>query len=158
MDSAIRSRQADTLLLVARRNDSLSPAGRRLFLLSIAVISFGIAVALGLHGAWFVLPFAGAEIVVLALAFWLIERHAGDVETLRLQGDTLLLERRRGGRCERHEFNRAWARLEVRRGRGGRAAGLALRSHGRAVDFGELLTEEQRLQVAGELRRRLGGN
>ncbi len=158
MDLAIRSRQGDDFLLVAKRNNSLSPAGRRAFLLSIAVISFGIALALGLHGAWLVLPFAGLEIALLAAAFWFVERHAGDVETIRLQGDTLLVERRCAGRAERHEFKRAWARVELRRGSGGRPAVLALSSHGRSVDFGELLTDEQRLEVAGELRRRLGGN
>jgi uncharacterized membrane protein len=158
MNLAFRSRQGDDFLLVAKRNDSLSPTGRRSFLLSIAVISLGIAIALGLHGAWFVLPFAGLEIALLAAAFWLIERHAGDVETIRLQGDSLLVERRCAGRAERHEFKRAWARVEVRRGRGGRPAVLVLSSHGRSVDFGELFTDEQRLKVAGELRRRLGSN
>lgn len=156
MELAIHSPLADDYLFVAKRNDSLSSVGRRSFLLSIAVISFAVALALGLHGAWFVLPFAGVEVAVLAVAFWYVERHSGDVETIRLRGHTLSLERCCAGRAERHEFNRAWARVEVRRGRGGRPA-LALRSHGKAVHFGELLTEEQRLVVAGELSRRLGG-
>ncbi|MCA3135906.1 MAG: DUF2244 domain-containing protein [Rhodocyclaceae bacterium] len=155
MELAILSPLAGDYLFVAKRNDSLSPAGRRAFLLSIAVISFAVALALGLHGAWFVLPFAGVEIVMLAVAFWIVERHAGDVETIRLSGHSVLLERRRAGRAERHEFNRAWARVEVCRGRGGKPA-LALRSHGKAVQFGDLLTEEQRLVVAGELIKRLG--
>lgn len=158
MDAAFNSRQGDDFLLVAKRNDSLSPWGRRAFLLSIAFISLAIATALGLHGAWFVLPFAGLEIALLAVAFWLVEKHAGDVETIRLSGESVCIERRRGSRSERFEFNRAWARLEVEPGRGGRPRALALRSHGRRVGFGELLTDEQRFEVAGELRRRLGGN
>lgn len=156
MELAIHPPLADDYLVVAKRNDSLSPMGRRAFLLSIAVISLAVAVAMGFHGAWFVLPFAGLEIALLAAAFWYVERHAGDVEIIRLRGHSLLLERCSAGREERHEFNRAWARVEVRRGRGGKAA-LALRSHGKAVCFGELLTDEQRLVVAGELSRRLGG-
>jgi uncharacterized membrane protein len=34
--------------------------------------------------------------------------------------------------------------------------GLAMRSHGRQVEIGDFLTDDQRAAVADELRRRLG--
>ena len=59
-------------------------------------------------------------------------------------------------RVERFEFNRYWAQLVVRepvaRPR------LALRSHGREVEFGRYLTDRQRLELARVLESRLGAH
>ena len=141
-------------LLVSRRNDSLSPSGRRLFFGSIVVVSLAIASFWALNGAWYVLPFAVVEMVVemavLYGAMTLIERHAGDFESIRLCGDSVLVEQRRRGCLSRHDFNRYWVQLVVSDAGGGR---LVMRSHGREVAFGELFSQDQRLAVASELRR-----
>ena len=95
-------------LLVSRRNDSLSRSGRRLFFGSIVVVSLAIASFWALNGAWYVLPFAVVEMAVLYGAMTLIERHAGDFESIRLCGDSVLVEQRRRGCLRRHDFNRYW--------------------------------------------------
>mgnify|MGYP002778435985 CR=1 FL=1 len=53
------------------------------------------------------------------------------------------------------EFHRSWAQLVVRRVGPGQRYDLALRSHGKEVRFGSFLTDEQRLEVAATLRKRL---
>ena len=137
-------------LLVSGRNDSLSPSGRCLFFGSIVVVSLAIASFWALNGAWYVLPFAVVEMAVLYGAMTLIERHAGDFESIRLCGDSVLVEQRRRGCLSRHDFNRYWVQLVVSDAGGGR---LVMRSHGREVAFGELFSQDQRLAVASELRR-----
>ncbi|MBI1395462.1 MAG: DUF2244 domain-containing protein [Betaproteobacteria bacterium] len=141
--------------LICRRNDSLSPRGRRLFFASIVVVSFGIAIAWWFRGAWVVLPFAVIEMAVLYIALRVLESHAGDCEMVSISDDRVVVERYERGRRSRHEFNRYWAQLVVRRLGPGDRCGLALRSHGKEVGFGDYLTDEQRLTVASELRRRL---
>jgi len=148
-------RNATSYHLVARRNDSLSPQGRRTFFASIVAVSLTIAVFWAVQGAWYILPFAVVEMAVLFVALVIVERHAGDYESVSIDGDRVLIERFDRGRATRHSFDRHWAQVIVlHEGPGGRC-GLRVRSHGREVSFGEFLTDQQRLQVAAELRRRL---
>ena len=102
-----------------------------------------------------ILPFAGLEVLVVYLAFRCLERHAGDFESLSIQDDRVLIVRRERGEVSRHEFNRYWAQVVLQPSRWGRQVVLALRSHGRQVEFGRHLTEEQRVEAARTIRTRL---
>ena len=141
---------APEYVLIARRNDSLSPSGRRLFFVSIVFVSLAIASLWAFNGAWYVLPFSVLELVVLYVALKLVERHSGDFESIQVAGDRILVEQRRRGRVSRHEFNRHWVQLVVTDAARGR---FAMRSHGREVTFGEFLSNDQRSAVTSELRR-----
>ena len=154
MDCADAGRTGE-FLLIARRNNSLSSAGRAVVLGSLIVVCFAISLAFAFHGAWLVLPFAGAEMFVLFLAFRLIGRHAGDFESIAIAGDRVLVERWDGGSVSRYEFNRYWAQVVVHRGGPAGKATLALRSHGREVEFGQHLTEDQRDALAQRLKQQL---
>ena len=140
-------------LLVARRNNSLSSAGRNLVVGSLAAISLVISLAFALQGAWMILPFAGLEVLVVYVAFRCVERHAEDFESLSIEGDQVLIVRRERGEVSRYEFNRYWAQVVLQPGR---QVVLALRSHGRQVEFGRHLTEQQRCRMAGIIRAELG--
>ena len=77
----------------ARRNNSLTSSGRLLVFGSILAVSLGIALAFTvLHGAWPLLPFAGAEMVALFLAFRHIECHARDCERVTIEDGRLIVE------------------------------------------------------------------
>lgn len=141
--------------LILRRNDSLSPAGRRWFFISILLVSFGIATGWAVNGAWYVLPFAGLEMAVLYLALVVLARHGEDRESIAVDGNRVLVEQTRMGRSVRHEFSRHWAQVVL--ARSGRKNALRMRSHGREVEIGAFLTDAQREAVAKDLRRRLGG-
>ena len=149
------ARESVGFTLVARRNNSLSPNGRIAVLGSLFLLSFLISLAFALRGAWLILPFAGLEMFVLFLAFRCIARHAGDFESLSIQGDRVLIERWERGEVSRYEFNRYWAQVVLEAPGPGRRAVLALRSHGRQVEFGRHLTEEQRSALAGAIRDQL---
>jgi uncharacterized membrane protein len=144
-----------SFLLVARRNSSLSPRGRRIVLGSFVAIALAISLVFAFHGAWLILPFTGAELIVLYLAFRVMERHAGDYESIAINGDRVLIEQWERGRVERHEFSRYWARVVYAPSVAGRGDLLAVRSHGRQVEFGRHLTEDQRREVARTLKHEL---
>ena len=135
----------------ARSNNCLTASDRILAFGFIALVSLGIAFVFACLGAWPILPFAGLEVLVLYVAFRYVERHARDYERLTISGDVLRIEVAEVGRVQRFEFNRWWAQV-VYEHDGSR---LALRSHGREIEFGRHLTNEQRLVVAGALRRQL---
>ena len=104
---------AGAYTLTAKRNNSLTTAGRCLIFGFIFVVSFGISMAFAAFGAWLVLPFAGLEMLVLFLAFRYIERRSDDYERLTLNGDKLLLERVERGKLRQFEFSRYWVQVGV---------------------------------------------
>jgi uncharacterized membrane protein len=136
---------------VARRNNSLSSTGRILVFAFLFMVSAGIAGAFALLGAWMILPFAGLEMLVLFLAFCYIDRHAADFERIAIAGDRVRVELFEAGQAKSHEFNRCWAQVVASPG----GARLALRSHGREVEIGRHMNDEQRIGLARELGRQL---
>jgi uncharacterized membrane protein len=147
--------EAPGFTLVARRNNSLSSSGRYFVLGSLVLVSLTISLGFVVHGAWPVLPFWGLEMVALYLAFRQVERHAQDFERISIRGDRVLIEKNEARRLTSYEFNRCWARLVVQPHAGGGHVKVALQSHGREVEFGRHLTDDQRLEVARTLRQEL---
>jgi uncharacterized membrane protein len=139
--------------LTACCNRALTPYGRWFALGVICLTTLGVAASVAAHGAWPVLPFAGLEVLGLAAAFYVISRHDGDYERLTIREFEVRFERCSRGRVSQFEANRHWAQL-ICQMRGSRCR-LALRSHGRQVDIGRLLNDEQRIRWANELRGRL---
>lgn len=140
-----------TWSLTTARNNSLDSAGRRIAALVIAAPCLGIAVGMTVLGAWPVLPFAGLELAAVAAAFRIIALHAGDRERVRLVADRLEIEQVEGTRTRSYGFNRYWAQIVC--AADGRR--LAVRSHGREVEFGRHLTARQRIEAARQLRSEL---
>jgi uncharacterized membrane protein len=144
--------RAAEYVYTARRNNSLSFSGRWLVFGFTVMVSFGIAVGFAVVcGAWPVLPFAGLEMLVLYAAFRYMDRHASDYEQITISGARVEVEVREGPRVTRHELDSYWAQLVC--ADDGRR--LALRSHGREIRVGRHLCEEQRLEMARDLRREL---
>lgn len=140
---------------VTRRNNSLSPGGRRLVLGFLAVHVLAISLGFAFSGAWLVLPFGGLDVLLVVLAFRYMERHAADYESLSLGEDTIVIERGQLGRTRKFEFNRHWAQVDYQEPRGMDSGKLVLRSHGTDVEFGIYLTDKQRADVACRLKEHL---
>jgi uncharacterized membrane protein len=139
--------------VVARGNNSLGREQRWGVFAALAAISLLLASVFAWVGAWPVLLYSAAEMVLLGLAFYVVERRAQDWERLTVDGDRVIVERQRAGRHERHEYNRFWVRIDYGEDRFGSPARLTLRSSGAALNFGEALPASQRRALARELRR-----
>ncbi len=153
---AVQSIPVETHYCVSsQRHDSLGARGRRRVFAALCAFSVGLALTFAAFGAWLVLPYSMLEMVVLFLAFSWIGRHAGDWERLRVDGDRVVIECKRGGVVSRHEFNRCWTRLEADRGHSGRLRRLAICSAGKRVPVGDDLSAAERNVVEKNLRRAL---
>jgi uncharacterized membrane protein len=141
--------------ITARPNCSLPPAGKVRLLALIATISLLISIAFGFAGAWMVLPFAGLELLALAFAFYIIHCHAEDYESITIDGDRLAVERRDVHHVSQMEFHRYWVHVLLRMNQGGEQR-LWLRSHGQEVEVGRYMSNEQRLALAQQLKKRTG--
>lgn len=117
-----------------------------------AIAPLGAAVPAGLFtllGAWPVLGFMGAEVLLL---LGMVATHrrwsAAATETVMLTAGRLTVMRSngRGGR-ERAELEPYWTRLDMEE-RAGIAPVLRLVERGRAVEIGRFLSEAEKRQLA----------
>ncbi|HEX5128521.1 MAG TPA: DUF2244 domain-containing protein [Usitatibacter sp.] len=138
---------------LSRPNRSLGPWARRGALLAIAATTLGVAAGAVTFGAWPVMPFAGLEVALVALAFRVLGRHDADFERLEVGDHEVTVEARNAALHTRFVAHRQWARLVLRE-RGGRCT-LGLAYAGRTVPLGRMLSDEGRRALADRLRGRL---
>lgn len=138
---------------LSRPNRSLGPRTRRWVLAAIAATTLGIAAGAAALGAWPVMPFAGLEVALVALAFRVLDRHDADFERLEVGEHEVRVESRDAAKLTRFVAHRQWARVVLRQ-RGARCT-LGLAYAGRTVPLGRMLSDEGRRQLAENLRGRL---
>lgn len=135
-----------------QRNRSLSARQLGLAYGLQCCLSFSVALAIALQGAWYVLPFSLLEMTLLACAFLYYLRHAGDHEHIALGENFLLVERVCGGRSEEIRLDPRHTRILPQQ-RGRRL--IRLQAGAACVDIGRFVAETRRRQVAIELRDKL---
>lgn len=142
--------------IVAKPNCSLSRQGMYIVVGIVAFFSLAIALAFSLMGAWLVLPFAGAEMILVAGAFYYMQCHANDFESITIIGDELSLDKRDYKHTSRVVLNCYWAKvLLVKQPSGDHA--LLLKSHGKEYEFGKrLMHDEDKVALAKQLKQRVG--
>lgn len=140
-------------LLVTKPNRSLGVAARRWALAAIAATTLGVAGGAALIGAWPVMPFAGLEVALVAIAFRILARHDADYERLEVGEHEVRWEAREADRHMRFVAHRPWARVEVLSS--GARCTLRLAYAGRAVTLGRMLSDEGRRRLAESLRGRI---
>jgi uncharacterized membrane protein len=116
-------------------------------------VSAAIAIGFAAFGAWPVLPFAGLEVLVLALALMYYRRRARDGERIVIRGDRVEVTCVRRARESRQEFQRHWTQVRLERdARGWYGSRLTVGSHGRYVEIGALLNDDERLDLYNRLK------
>ena len=134
---------------------SLGPAGVRWVAGSLCVLSAGISTGLWLAGAWPVIGFNGAEIVLTMLLLRRNVRAARARETLQLSQSGLRIVRTdmQGCRSE-HRLDGAWL-TAVLEERPGRTPGLFVSSRGSQVEVAAELGETEKRALAWSLQQAL---
>jgi uncharacterized membrane protein len=142
-----------TFVHCSRPNRSLGPAAQRWVLAVIAATTLGVAAGATAFGAWPVMPFAGLEIALVALAFRVLRLHDADFERLEIGEHEVRVEARDARTVTRFVAHRPWARVVLREN--GARCTLRLAYAGRTVPLGRMLSDEGRRQLAESLRGRL---
>jgi uncharacterized membrane protein len=126
-----------------------------LTLLFIGLLTVPFAVAFLMKGAWLILPFVLLQILAFAGIFAALYRGRGDCDVVQVDGDRLVITQRRRGRETRNTFSTCWLSVRIER-RGRVPARVWVGSHGRWIEIGEQVGEEQRLAFAARLRKTIG--
>jgi uncharacterized membrane protein len=138
-------------------NCSLTPQGARLFVGSLAALTFAVAGFFALQGFWPVLPFAGLEIGLLAWAVHTSMRRGSEREVIVVSDADVVIERQAPSGSRRTVFPRHWARVTLRDPQQARyPSRLTIESHGRACEVGRFLTEDERRSLAARLVQLVG--
>jgi uncharacterized membrane protein len=140
---------------------SLSVRGALVFFGSVCFVTFAVAGVATLLGFWPVLPFAGAEMLLLGWALHSNMQRRFQREIIHITETEVVIEQSDsiGGRANprRIVFPRHWSRVKIRRPKSPlHRSQLVIESHGHRREVGKFLTEEERLQLADELRQLVG--
>lgn len=139
--------------IVVRPNRSLTRRQLQLVFLVIAGICLSIASVFAVLGMWPVLPFAGAEVIAVGIGFYLSAVGGRETEVVSVNSDEVAVEKGRRRLTQRWVTQRAWAQIRLLPPRiRWYPTRLVIRSHGKEVELGGFLNEDERRQLAGELR------
>lgn len=146
--------------IIARPNNSLSPEGSLKLVVVLAIIAFVVALSFVHIGAWLVLPFAGLELAAFSYAFYYVYLHSGDFESIAIEDDRIIVEKRSFREISVTEFQRYWTQVSVRHIAGSKGIvsknALFISSHGKEIEFGKhFINDEQRLELANTLKQKL---
>lgn len=138
---------------VIRPNQSLSWRSALRFYAAISFCCLGIGITFALHGFWPVLPFAGLEVAVLGVAFYLCLSRSQMCEVISVNAEVVSVEKGRRQPQEHWQCPRAWARIRLQRSRiAWYPQQLAVAFQGKQVVIGEFLNESERCALAAELK------
>ena len=132
-----------------------APAWRQIrwFFLCIACTSLTVAASFAAMGFWPILPFAGLEIGALGVALYVTAKRAEIREVVSVDADRIKVARGRRRPEQRWEFQSVWTQVQLESPVSKLyPSRLVIRSHGRELELGRFLVEEERQQLAGELR------
>jgi uncharacterized membrane protein len=131
---------------------SLGPHGFLVLMVALGAMSFVAGMVFVLAGAWPVMGFFGLDVLLVYLAFRLNYRSGRLYETIDVTAAHFVLTRvHPSGREERFECNPYWARVSLSERPDGRTV-LSIVSRGTELVFGRFLTDDERRDLASELK------
>ena len=136
-------------------NSALTANNKIKVVVLLAMIPMLIGIGFSLIGAWLVLPFVRLEIFALALAFYYINNHEADYESICIVGDSLVVERCMAQQVSQDVISPYWVKVLQHMLPNGELH-LYLQSHGKEIEVGRYLTREQRELLAKQLKQRTG--
>ena len=152
--SMIQYKEGEFKEFIIKPNNSLSWKGNKIFFLMLFFISFVIAFSFAMAGMWLILPFAGLEMILLgsALTFCYIKNSQCEIVKIDENNVSVSLIKSRNKKvfgCSKY-----WAKFILNKPRlKGYPHKLVLRSAGREMEIGALLTDEERIKLAGMLKK-----
>ena len=88
----IQEENGKTTRLIVKANQSMSWRANMYLAASLGCICMGIAIGLATFGLWMVIPFAGAEIVLIVVCLYLTLKRLSRKEVITLNNEAIRLE------------------------------------------------------------------
>ena len=118
----------------------------------ICFVTLSVAIFLAFHGLPLVLPLSGIELLLLGFALYSTANQGKSQEVVTIKHDAIVFEAGRNYPESSHEFQRPWAKIVLERPwHAWYPSKLLIRSHGRQIEVGKFLNEEERKGLAEQL-------
>jgi len=146
--------------IIVRPNASLTLYHALLFFTGIALVSLIIGVRFMLLGAWFILPIAVLELLLLAFCLKCVLQSNQREESIRIAPDKVLLTRQDAQSQQTHTLSRHWLRVVDEQDANSedndwQPHRVFLRSHGQSHEVGSFVNNAEKRELAKLLRQAL---
>ena len=130
---------------IVKPNQAISWRSLMLVYLLISAVTIIIGITFYSMGMTLVLPFSGLEILALGAALYTCAWRGEVQEVISIDKDNITIETGRQRPEQREIFMRAWAKVILERSwNSWYPSRLLIRSHGRQVEIGRFLNEQER--------------
>jgi len=144
---------------IVKPNQAISWRSLMLVFTLISTVTIAIGIAFYSMGMTLVLPFSGLEILALGAALYVCACRGGVQEVISIDRDNITIEVGRQYPQQRAVFRRAWAKVILERPwNSWYPSRLFIRSHGRQIEIGRFLNEQERQGFALMLSDTLNSN
>jgi len=134
----IQEENGKTTRLIVKANQSMSWRANMYLAASLGFICMGIAVAMATFGLWMVIPFAGAEIILIVVCLYLTLKRLSRKEVITLNNEAIRLEfSRLSYHCTDNVFE---------------VGELSVSAHGKRYALGRSLNREEKKELYTELK------
>lgn len=152
IDTDVHPGNGDAVLTL-KPNKSLSWKQTKLVFLFFACCLFALTLYFVLHGAWLVIPFTGLELLVLGMGLYLQSCWAAQKQIITVDDREVRISSERRGELPL-SFPLHWFQIKLlSNSQSWYPNRLIVGSHGRFIEIGSYLVEEERERVAEQLHR-----
>jgi len=133
-------------------NNSISLNGSLIFITLIGCISLSIALGFLFKGYWIILPFAGLEMILLAVMLLYCCHNNSMYEKIQIYEDKVNISSKYRRNKGFFEVNKYWASVVLNKPKlKGYPHRLFVRYKGREMEIGVMLEDKERLELAAML-------
>lgn len=120
---------------------------------SLACVCLGIALAMAVHGMWMIIPFAGAEVVLIVVCLYLTLKRLSRIEVITVDDKAICLEWGYNHPDLTVNLPRRWSRLAYSCADSPFEVGdLSVSAHGNRYALGRCLNREEKKALYTELK------
>ena len=148
---SVEEKSNSNYLITLSPNSSLTGIYRIIFLASISFICVGIATVFYFFGAYLILPFAGIEIAILLIAFYLSFKWSSRKELIYISQEAVKIEKAIHKAEYLWEEFRTFTSFQIEKD-ANKSLRLSFRSKGDDVIVGDFLNEDDKNILINEIR------
>ena len=148
---SIEEKSNSNYLITLSPNSSLTGMNRVIFLASISFICLGIATVFYFFGAYLILPFAGIEIAILLIAFYLSFKWSSRKELIYISQEVVKIEKGIYKAEYLWEEFRTFTSFQIEKD-ANKSLRLSFRSKGDDVIVGDFLNEDDKNILINKIR------
>ena len=148
---SVEEKSNSNYLITLSPNSSLTGIYRIIFLASISFICVGIATVFYFFGAYLILPFAGIEIAILLIAFYLSFKWSSRKELIYISQEVVKIEKGIHKAEYLWEEFRTFTSFQIEKD-ANKSLKLSFRSKGDDVIVGDFLNEDDKNSLINEIR------